>query len=495
MGVQVMEWRPNVNHLRHALTGAVILLVFGLLPCIASAQENDKDLAILEALQNANRKIASRIIPSIVNVSSERSSRTSDILPFDHPLFGEIMPEQYQTRSLGSGVIIDASNGYLLTNYHVVEAAEKILITFRQNEQDKTIPGDVVGSDNQSELAVVRVDLKALAGLPLKAADFGNSDDVQVGDIVYAVGNPFGYSQTFNMGIVTGISRWWADRPRIGFIQTDASVNPGNSGGALVDIHGRVIGINTFIASTSGGSEGIGFAIPINDAQAVIPELVTKGYVTYGFLGVEPQSLEEVEANDAARKRLIPEDGQGAWVKNVSPDSPAEQAGIRPRDTIIRIGERKIKTPHDLYLAIKGLPVGQETEVVIWRPDEGEKAFSVEIAPLKAPVTVSGSRAEGLLGLGLKEVPPGEGRGYGLGSEGGIVVTRVDAGSVAEKEGIHVGDILAEIDHHNVTTLDEFRSTFVKSREQRNKENKPLDEVLLSIRRGEMDLFKALKVE
>lgn len=475
---------------RRVWTGLGVVLLLSILPAMVHGEDRvlSPGTPILEAIQQANRQIADAVRPCIVNVSCERETQTPDILTEAHPFF----PDTFETQSTGSGVIIDARAGYILTNHHVIEGARTIQVTVRHNGSEKVVSARALGSDRQSELGVIQIDEADLEDLHLQEAVLGDSNGVEVGDLVYAVGNPFGYPQTFNFGIVTGVGRWWSKRPRIGFMQTDASVNPGNSGGALVDIYGRVIGINTFIASTSGGSEGIGFAIPINDARDALPELIEKGYITYGFVGVQPASMQEailsLGETDAAAS--LPTDRRGAWVFEVERGSPADVAGVRKGDTIRRVGDRAVNTPHDLYLAVKRMPLDVETAMVVWRPGEGELPLLVRIAELASDRNIGSARAEGLLGLSLRPLRDRESASYGLRRRGGLLVEGVREGSAAEVSGIEAGDVITELERSPVRDLDMFRNLLSDAR---RKEGRPA--VRISLRRGEQDLFKTVKVE
>ncbi len=306
------------------------------------------------------RDAARKAMPSVVNIftSKEVRSRHAPLFP-DNPelrrFFGDnLPPETHQQLSLGSGVIVQ-TDGYILTNDHVIEGAEEIQAVLSDG---RTVPAQVVGTDPETDLAVLKI---ALKGLP--AITFGTSDQVQVGDIALAIGNPFGVGETVTLGIVSALGR-----SRLGintfenFIQTDAAINPGNSGGALVDAAGNLIGINSAIYSKSGGSQGIGFSIPVNLAKNVMEEIIRSGGVTRGWIGVEVQDL----TPELVESFRLDKSG-GALISAILKGGPAEQAGIRPGDILVAVNGQAIADSQDMLNRVAALKPAQNAQLKVLR--------------------------------------------------------------------------------------------------------------------------------
>ena len=299
------------------------------------------------------REAARKALPSVVHVYT-----TQKLVAPKHPLvddpifrhfFGDSDESEDQPNSgLGSGVIVSAS-GYVLTNYHVIEAAEQIEVSLNDG---RDLKARLVGSDPETDLAVLQIEAEASEELKLPAISLGRMDDVIVGDVVLAIGNPFGVGQTVTMGIVSALGRSHLGINTFeNFIQTDAAINPGNSGGALVDTHGKLLGINTAIYSRSGGSLGIGFAIPISTAGSVMEQIIQTGTVTRGWIGVEAQEITPELAESFELK-----DASGALIAGVQRGSPADASGIRPGDILLSVEGKPVKDPQvmlDLIAALK----------------------------------------------------------------------------------------------------------------------------------------------
>jgi len=312
--------------------------------------------------------------PAVVNVNTAKVVRERRSPFFDDPLFrrffgGDLQPRERVQTSLGSGVII-SDKGYILTNNHVVRGADAIQVGLRDG---RTAEAEVVGTDPDTDLAVLRIKLKKL---PVIAV--GNSSRLQVGDVVLAIGNPFGVGQTVTMGIVSATGR-----SRVGismfenFIQTDAAINPGNSGGALVDARGRLIGINTAIFSKTGGSLGIGFAIPMTMAQAVFEDIVEHGRPLRGWLGISAQAVtpEIADALDLPKT-------MGVVVVGVLRDGPADRAGLKPGDVILAIDGQRITEPRDALMSIASRRPGAKIQMMVLR--EG-KEHSLDLTAIERP--------------------------------------------------------------------------------------------------------------
>jgi serine protease Do len=319
--------------------------------------------------------------PSVVNISAVRVSGKKDSLPFgdlfgeDNPLneffkrfFGDQMPRDFKQSSLGSGFIID-TGGFILTNNHVVEKAGEIQVTLSDGKQ---FEAKVVGRDPKTDIALILIK----AGTPLMPLPLGDSDQAEVGEWVLAIGSPFGLGNSVTAGIVSAKYRKIGAGPYDDFIQTDASINPGNSGGPLLNTKGEVIGINTAIFSQSGGSIGIGFAIPINMAKDLLPQL-KKGEVIRGWLGVRIQGV----TPDLAHKFGLAE-AKGALVSEVTEDGPAEKSGITRGDVIISFDGKEIKKMADLPYMVGATPVGKTVKVEIIRKGKS-RTLEVKVEEMK----------------------------------------------------------------------------------------------------------------
>ncbi|MBX3640740.1 MAG: Do family serine endopeptidase [Nitrosomonas sp.] len=313
-------------------------------------------------------KAASRAMPSVVNIFTTKAVKDLPHPFLNDPAFQRFFGEQFESRSrlrsnLGSGVIV-SSNGYILTNHHVIEAADEVEVALSDGRKIKAA---VVGSDPETDLAVLKIDLK-----DLPAMTFGHSQEAKVGDVVLAVGNPFGVGQSVTMGIIGALGR-----TKVGintfeeFIQTDAAINPGNSGGALTDTDGNLIGINTAIYSRSGGSLGIGFAIPIHIAKTIMEQIIQSGSVTRGWLGVSMQDMTEELAESFKLNTVI-----GALIAGVLKDGPADHAGIKAGDIMIAIEGEPILNSSELLNKVAALPPGITTTVTVIR---NKKEMDIQI--------------------------------------------------------------------------------------------------------------------
>lgn len=323
-------------------------------------------------------RAAQRVMPAVVNIFT-----TSEVKQPAHPFmddprfrffFGDELEEgvPQQNSSLGSGVIV-SSDGYILTNHHVVEAADQIEVAFADGRKAK---GHIVGTDPETDLAVIKVD----AGIDLPAITFANVEAAHVGDIVLAIGNPFGVGQTVTMGIVSALKRNHLGLNTFeNFIQTDAAINPGNSGGALVDAEGNLLGINSAIYSPNGGSLGIGFAIPVSTAKKVMEQIIQNGSVTRGWIGVAvqdmtPELAESFKLNDT----------QGVLISEIVRGSPADKAGIKPGDILIGIGDNSKIDSTSMLEIISALTPGKTVELRLLR-NQGEVAVQVKVGKRPKP--------------------------------------------------------------------------------------------------------------
>ncbi|MCD6384832.1 DegQ family serine endoprotease, partial [Candidatus Sumerlaeota bacterium] len=368
--------------------------------------------------------------------------------------FPQREPREYTQRGLGSGVIVDGKNGYILTANHVVEGADEINVMLSDK---RTFKAKIIGTDPKTDVAVLQI-----KGKNLPEAELGDSDKLRVGDWVVAIGNPFELYYTVTAGIVSakgrsiGITgRSPEDRGYEDFIQTDAAINPGNSGGPLIDLEGKVVGINDAIATRSGGYMGIGFAIPINMAKSVMEQLITYGEVIRGWLGVGIQNL----TPELAKEFKI-RDNKGVLVTQVFSDSPAEEAGFQPGDVIVEVDGDKIEDIDELRNMIAFMRPGTEVEIVVIR-DGHRKTLDVTIGKQPAEISEAiGGGAElthSKFGITVAELNNELRRKYGIpkGAEG-VVVTGVKRGSTAQLAGIKEGDLIVEVNRKKVTSLDEY---------------------------------------
>src|SRR5262245_37204375 len=405
--------------------------------------------AVLQAMEEAFSSVSDRVTPAVVNVSTvpKRGSSGSDEQRF-REYFGDEFYDRYfrrrpreDSRSTGSGVIVDPS-GYILTNNHVIENAQDI--TVRLSDSRK-FTATLVGRDPKTDIAVLKVDVPA----PLPAAEIGDSDRLRVGQWVIAIGNPFGLDRTVTAGIVSATAR-----NRVGvttyenFIQTDASINPGNSGGPLVSLDGRVIGINTAIVAAG---QGIGFSIPINEAKAVMSQLIAKGRVVRGWLGIVIQDVtDELSSSFGVRER------EGVLVSDVMKGGPAENAGLRAGDVVVELNGTRIREVPDLQRRVAGVAPGERVRVVVLR-DGVRQPVTVTIAEMPAdePRVLALTGGEEF-GLQVEPLSPGAAERLNLSTSQGVLVVDVAAGSPADRAGLRRGDVILEVGRQPVTDAQSF---------------------------------------
>jgi serine protease Do len=434
--------------------------------------------------------VIKNVAPSVVNIYSTRTVRQRDNPLFNDPFFrrffgpdgnnddsGQGQQQQQQmpgqgnrngrrrfsqprterSESLGSGVIV-SSDGYILTANHVVEGADEIKVALANGGQQFT--AKVIGGDAPTDVAVLKITSKDLPVITM-----ADSDKLEVGDVVLAIGNPFGVGQTVTMGIVSGTGRTALGINQYeDFIQTDAAINPGNSGGALVDADGRLIGINTAIFSESGGYQGVGFAVPANLARSVMERLIKYGKVTRGYLGVDIQSL----SPELTEEFKLP-DQSGALVTDVETGTPAEKAGLQDGDVIRQVDGKKISDSQQLRLMISQTAPGTKVNVTILRGENGkkpvEKTISATLGTLPGQVNARGdnnpenqkdSNYDSLDGVEVGDIDSNARQQYGIPSNvRGAVVTSVDENSNSAEAGVREGDVIQEINHETVRTADD----------------------------------------
>src|SRR5262250_2258127 len=421
--------------------------------------------------------VAEAIKPAVININTVSKGGPGGRTPFEE-FFGEDFfkrffgdaPERIPQRSLGSGVIVDGT-GIALTNAHVVEKATEIEVITLDGSKHRA---KVIGSDRKTDLAVLKLD----DGKGKFAfARLGDSDKMQVGDWVIAVGSPFGLQSTVTAGIVSAKARNIGQGPFDDFIQTDAAINPGNSGGPLVNMQGEVIGINTAIVA---GGSGIGFAIPSNMARKIYTEINSKGRVTRGWLGVSIQPLTPELA-----KSFNAKDTKGVLVSDVIPDSPAAKAGLKPGDILLDFDGKKVEAPADLQRTVGLAQPGQDAKMKVWR-DQSEKTIDIKIgeAPDEKEVQQRPARATpSTLGLEVRPITPDLARQLNLKSNDGVIVARVEEGSAASEAGVQRGDVIREINRQKVRSMADY--------ERLTKDVKDGDRLTVLLQRGQMSLYVA----
>jgi serine protease Do len=442
----------------------------------AFAQAGDKTLA----------DIAESRIDGVVNISSTRirSGDGRQLSPFfDHPFFRDFfgpdlfprIPRERREKSLGSGVIVSA-DGTVLTNNHVVENAEEILVTLADGRE---FDAKIVGTDPQSDVAVIR-----LEEVPedLELIPLGDSAGLRMGDVVLAIGNPFGLSHTVTMGIVSATGR-----ANVGiadyedFIQTDAAINPGNSGGALINLKGELVGINTAIVSRTGGYQGIGFAIPSNMAKAVMESLIEHGKVVRGWLGV---MIQEIDRDLAEAMDL--DSTQGVLISDVIKDSPADRAEMERGDVVVKFNGKDVDSPAHLKNMVAAMGPDARVDVVVLRDGEEEK-LTLTLGELTEDRMKIGKAEtdEGMLsGLTLAPLSPSLRSQYNIPSriQSGVVITQVEPGSRAQQSGLQAGDVILEINHSRVDSTQDFKEAY----------NKADERILLLVSRGGNTIYLVL---
>lgn len=453
---------------------AIRVISFALISILSSAT-----FAAIPAVDSQGTPLPSlapmlkRVTPAVVNIATSGTVHIKQNPLFNDPFFQHFFeqpsqPRQRKTQSLGSGVIVDAKNGYIITNNHVIDKADVIKVTLRNGE---THEAKLIGTDPDSDVAVIQIKTKNITAIPL-----ANSENINVGDFAVAIGNPFGLGQTVTSGIISAM-----ERSGLGiegyenFIQTDASINPGNSGGALVNLHGELIGINTAIFSKSGGNIGIGFAIPINMAHDIMQQLIQHGEVKRGRLGAQAQDLTPQLA-----QAFNIEFRRGAVVSHVDKDSAADRAGLKPGDIVIEINDKAVRNADMLRNSMGLLRIGQSVQMKVLRDKK--------VLSLKATVAEQDNSTESiagkklhphLSGTKLQNIQP-DSKLYGRIE--GVIISAVEAGSPAAQTGLRRGDIITSANRKNIKSIKELQKAI--------NSNKSL---LINIRRGNGSLFLFLQ--
>ncbi len=405
-----------------------------------------------------------KVSPSVVSVAIRGTVQDRRNPLLDDPFFRRFFEDQFpggpperEFQSMGSGVVVDEKNGYIITNAHVVENAKEITVT-TQDGHDYS--AKVVGTDPGTDVAVLKLND---ASVKLPAIAFGDSAKAEVGDFVVAIGNPFGLQHTVTSGIISALGRAPQFTPDSyeDFIQTDASINPGNSGGALVNLRGELVGINSAIFSRTGGNIGIGFAVPVNMVKNVMGELIQFGEVKRGILGINIRTL----TSDLVEAVGAPADTQGALVMQVVEGSAAENAGIRINDVVTSINGHAIKNGAELRNAIGLLRVGDKVEVGLLRDGKPRKVTAVIAA--RSDIVAAANVHGGLEGATFEDA----------GNQGGAVVRSVEAGSPAQQTGLRANDVIVGVNRVRISDVAELREATQKQ-----------GSLLLNIRRGNTPL-------
>ncbi|MBP1721869.1 MAG: putative Serine protease do-like precursor [Deltaproteobacteria bacterium] len=493
------------NRIAIPLVLAVAVLSFWVGMMVSSGSRIDTDMPALtkEALaQNSADpardsqvfvSLAEKLMPATVNISTstapKRKMQQYHNFQGDERLrefFGDDFFERFfdqmpqgdtPSKSLGSGFIID-KEGYIITNNHVIEGADEIKVKLSDKEE---FEATIVGKDKKTDIALIKI--APPPGLPV--VTLGDSDSLKVGEWVMAIGNPFGLDQTVTVGIVSAKWRKLGMGPYEDFIQTDAAINQGNSGGPLFNTRGEVVGVNTAIFSTSGGNIGIGFATPINLAKSVVKQLKEKGRVVRGWLGVIVQTV----TPDLAKSFGL-DQKEGALVADIDAAGPAAAAGIRKGDIIVAFNGNPIKEMDQLPLLVAQTPVGSKGELTIIR--DGKKiSKAVEIGELKDEEGIAQADEGGSddIGMELSDITDALARRYDIEEAEGVLVTFVEPASPAAQAGVRPGDVITQVNRKDILNLEDYNKCLSDARKQKK------DKILLLIARGETSQFVVIDLE
>jgi serine protease Do len=470
----------------------------------AAAAIDPKQVEVLSALSDAQTRLAEAVVPSVVSITTAKRVLSEGPLYLD-PFIGRFyrgIPQESIQNALGSGVVV-SKEGHVLTNYHVAAGADEIKV---QLNDGRVEPAQYIGGDSVADIAVLKIEAAHVPPLP-----FGDSNQVKVGQIVFAIGNPYGLHETVTDGIISATGRRQMSDTGREYFQTSAAINPGNSGGPLVNLRGEVIGINTWIASSSGGSQGLGFAIPANSARRVMEAILKKGRVQRGFLGVVIQEL----TPELAAKLQVP-DTSGALISEITPGSPAEKAGLRRGDVIREVDGESIRSPQDFQARIAQAGVGSTIKLGILR---GGKAMTIQAITSEQPAPRSIGSSPGsqlpqpprgpqvprsappsivpqtpapdqsgpniLSGIQVAEITP-ERKSNLPSNARGVMVTGIDPDSPAG-QSLQQGDVIEEINQQPVRSVQEYQAIA--------RTLGPADKVILFICRGKTRSFVVLSPE
>ena len=396
------------------------------------------------ALITSLAPLVKTVAPAVVNIRVSQTVKSRS--PYDDEMFRRFFgaPDtpnnSREVQSAGSGVIVDAENGYILTNHHVVSGADKIQISLID---ENTLDAEIIGSDPATDIAVIKVNAENLTDIKI-----GDSNQVEVGDFVIAIGNPFGLGNTVTSGIVSALGRTGISSSGYeDFIQTDASINPGNSGGALVNMRGELVGINSAIISRSGGNVGIGFAVPSEIAQSIMSQLLDFGEIRRGLLGVSIHTIDEENA-----EILGVESESGAMITAIEPGSAAEEAGLRVEDIIIRVNDEKITNARDLQNAI-GLKGSGERVTIEFIRESSKLITNAVLGQQKVARQIGSDIHSGLVGAQFESSA----------NKAGVEVTNIEPGSPADQRGLEKGDLIVAVNRMRVENIQQLESIAQKN--------------------------------
>jgi serine protease Do len=463
-------------------TGLAFLMLAFLLQNVPGASFTDAaDIARFEGRPPSFSVTARKTMPVVVNISTtaQRSPRSGSSDPIDEffsRFFGEAQPRENSQRSLGSGILI-SKDGEILTSYHVVRNADAIKVKLAdQTEYEARL----VGKDDRTDLALIKI---ARSGGNLPFARLGRSSQLDVGDWVMAIGNPFGLEHTVTAGIVSAKGRVIGAGPYDNFIQTDASINPGNSGGPLINASGEVVGVNSAIFSQTGGNVGIGFAVPIDLAKKVVDQLRKNGKVVRGWLGVRAQ---DVSPQQAMALGLSRSPSDLAVVTEVGEGSPAAEAGLKPGDVIVKFNNRPVPRSQDFPATIADTPPGQKVSLAIIR-DKKEQVVSVRIGalPEDGEALQKAEARDPEIGVRVQRITPEAARRLGLNSTKGVLIVEVQPGSPADQAGLEAADVVREVNQRPVNNVSDFERAVRQGRRG--------ERILLLVQRGDNAVFFGLR--
>ena len=442
-------------------------------------------------------EIAKKQNPAVVNVSIKAKAETAHknfrvprpgpgqnkspdpFRDFYDRFFGE-RPNQRPKRGMGSGFVID-KEGHILTNYHVIEGAGEIVVILDDNGTEKEYTATLVGSDPKTDIALIKINRESGDNKDFPFLRLGSSENLEVGEWVVAIGNPFGLSHTVTVGVVSALGRSIGAGPYDEFIQTDASINPGNSGGPLINIEGDVIGINTAIISgNTGGNVGIGFAIPIDIAKGILKDLRERGTVTRGWLGVMIQKI----TPDLAKSFGLSQ-SEGALVGDVIPDGPAAKGGVKRGDVIVMFDGQQVKDMEDLPKIVAATRPNSVVDVEVIR-DGSRMTLSVSIELLEDSQETVVAKADPL-GLQVQDITEGLAQSLKLESVEGVLVSDVTAGNAAAEAGIRRGDVISEMNRSIVKDMRDYQNLMASVQKGSS--------VLFLVKRGGSTIYIAVKVE
>ncbi len=434
----------------------------------------------IEDTELAFADVVKAVSPSVVNISVTRTitANEEDLFELFIPRGNGEQPPSWSEQSYGSGVTV-SSDGYIITNNHVIEDAEDIRVTLPDK---RSFQGKLIGADPKTDLAIIKIEA---SGLPV--APWGNSDDLKVGEFVLTIGNPFGLSNTVTLGIVSA-----KGRANVGiadyedFIQTDAAINPGNSGGPLVNIRGEIVGINTAIFSRSGGYQGIGFAVPSNMARTVFEQLIKAGRIKRGWIGVNIQDITPELARKFSYDRL-----EGVLLNGIIKESPAEKAGLKKGDIITQYNGRDVIDVGSFRNSVASTPPGKKVKIRLFRNGAYKETeilvaeqvfFSQEKRRYSLPMP---EKKDVLSGMDVFELSKDMAKQLGLGPDAyGVAIARIEPGSSADRAGLRRGDVIEEIEHRPIRGIEDFKQTLSKIK---------TEDILLFINRGGKRFYVVIK--